>query len=161
MVQTESIFEVTADPGEIKLRLNTRQLCFVLNANLKVSHITKILDKYYLMAVKHNGNIRHAAVCGLYKEAPKDFEKLTVETASADMWRDGGDNPVLDILITDPLCILLSTALTPLQVKMVERVYETLELFYMGQTRKAIACAYHDPSIPLKGQVLSIERRII
>ena len=65
------------------------------------------------MAVEYNGKIRHGVVCGLYKEAPADFEKITSDTESAKMWKEEGDNPVLEVQIDNPLSIILSHKLAP------------------------------------------------
>ena len=154
------LFDVTADPIEIAERLKTKQICFVLNKNLKPRHMTEIIDKYYLMAVEHNGKIRHGVVCGLYKEEPADFEKITSDTNSAQIWKEGGESPVLKTQVEDPLCIIISELIDSIQVSMLEKVYEMLEIQYEGQTRKAIACAYYEPDVPIEGGILSQEWRL-
>ena len=154
------LFDVTADPTEIAKRLKTKQLCFILNKNLKPRHVAKLIDKYYLMAVEHNNEIRHGVVCGLYKEAPTDFEKITSDTKSAQAWKDGGETPVMKAQVEEPLCVIISEFLDAIQVSMLEKVYEMLEIQYEGQTKKAIACAYYEPDVPIEGGILSQEWRL-
>lgn len=155
----DAIFDVTADPVEIAERLKTRQLCFVLNQSLRPSDIAKIIDRYYLMAVDIDGEIKKCVVCGLYKVAPADFEKIEPTTRSAEMWLSGGKNTVLKDFIENPLCITISELLEQIQIRMIERVYEVIDVFHNNKTRKAIACAWHDPDVSIQGQVLDQEWR--
>ena len=150
--------EVQADSDKIV----GRRLCFILNANLKVRQTLKIMPKHHLMAVPYHDEIRTGVVCGIYKETPADFEKVTSDTLAAEMWRGSGseDNPVLETLIEDPLSILTSMFLAPIQEKMLERVFEIIDVTYKWKPRKAIACAYYDPDEQIQGQILSQDWRI-
>lgn len=154
------LFDITADPIEINKRLKSKQLCFLLNQNLKASQTAKLIEKYYLMGIEHDGEVRHGVVCGLYKQEPADYEKITSDTESAKAWMDGGNNPVLSELIEEPLCIVVSESLDGVQMSMLERVYEVLDITHDGRRRKAIACAYYDPNIELKGEIVSQEWRL-
>lgn len=156
----DAIFDVTADPVEIAKRLKTRQLCFVLNQSLRPSDIAKIIDRYYLMAVDVDGEIKKCVVCGLYKVAPADFEKIEPTTKTAVKWLQEPQSLILKEFIENPLCILISDLLTEVQISMTERVYEVIDVFHNNKKRKAIACAWYNPDLPIKGQVLDQEWRL-
>ena len=155
---TPEIFPIEVQPDSDKIV--GRRLCFILNANLKARQTLKIMPKHHLMAVPYHNKIRTGVVCGIYKEAPEDFEKITSDTLASEMWRGSGDNPVLECLIEDPLSVLTSMFLVPVQQSMLERVFEIIDVTYKWKPRKAIACAYYDPNEKIQGQILSQDWRI-
>ena len=118
---TSELFPIEVQPNSDKIV--GRRLCFILNANLKIHQKLKIMLKHHLMAVPYHDEIRIGVVCGVYKEAPEDFEKITSNTLAAEIWQGSGDNPVLEELIEDPLSILTSTFLVPVQQSMLGRVF--------------------------------------
>ena len=155
---TPELFPIEVQPDSEKIV--DKRLCFILNAKLKVRQTLKIMPKHHLMAVPYHNEIRTGVVCGIYKETPEDFEKVTSDTLAAEMWRGSGDNPVLEALIEDPLSILTSMFLVPVQQQMLERVFEIIDVTYKWKPRKAIACAYYDPNEKITGQILSQDWRI-
>ena len=154
----KELFPIEVQPDSSKIV--GKRLCFILNANLKPHHTINIMPKHHLMAVPYRNEIRTGVVCGIYKEAPEDFEKVTSDTLSAAVWQLGGDNPVLEALIEHPLSILTSTSLALGQQQMLKRVFEIIDVTYKWKPREAIACAYYDPNEQITGQILSQDWRI-
>ena len=158
-----SLFDVTGDPDEIKERLLSKQLCFVLNKDLKPRQTAKLAEKVYLMAVEYNGEVRSAGVWGMYKQPRSDYETLPADTKDSpavEMWMDNGNVPILEVQIENPLCIILSMFLAPIQLTMLGRAVEIINVTYEGHRRQAVACAYYEPDVPIEGGILSQEWRI-
>lgn len=156
------IFDMTADPVEIqKILQNENPLCYILNQGLRPSQTRPHGKKWYIMAVMHNGTLKKGVVCGLWKQAPPDWEKIDEKAPSTDIWLSGGDTiEIAEELIEDPLCVTIPEDLSQLQLKMAKNMYEIIEIKLDGIDRHAIACARYDPNLKIEGQVLDQEWRI-
>ena len=151
------IFKVTDDATEIEEILNKKHLCFLLNPQLTISQMAGSLDKSYVFAVEHEGGIRRAVSCGLYKQKQKSLEELDTEITGINQWLKEGNNPILETLLESPLSIILSEKLSPKQMFMLKKAFEIIIVQHKNRQREAIACVYYDPNTKLKGQILSQE----
>lgn len=153
------LFDVYDDAIEIEERLqHGKHLCLLLNPELRIAQKMTLAMNYYLFAISHKGAVREAVACGYYKHKQQDLERVAEDDSGGSArWFEGGDNPIFEELVTSPLSILLSEALSPNQMKMVKHAFEVIELRMRGCTRNAIACVYYDSNEELEGQILSQE----
>ncbi len=152
------MFEVTDDPAQASSILDNEVLCFLLNPNLRVTQIAGAIHKYHIYAVEYEGEIYRAVACGIYKNKQSSLDEYDTSIKGVAKWLETGETPVLDCLVHDPLCVLLSEKIHPRNMAKVKRAYKVIYIEYNGKQRAAIACVYHIPNTTqLKGQVLSQE----
>ncbi len=136
-------------------------LCMVMNKGLSDMSLYKAVSEYYVYLADYNDEQRYVVAGGFYRKKQSAFDKLDpkliAQCNTAKKWVNSGarDTSVLDELIEDPLCILISTDLEDKRFDILQDAWEIIRVEHEGQVRDAIACVYLDPDYdPGPGRVL-------
>lgn len=159
------IFNVIDDPQEAEKRRNEKHLCYLLNPRVSVLNTSALLKDHFIFAVKHNGEIRKAISCGLYKRRQSALQMSNLsnlhqtarERKLIEEWLTQGDGKMFDGFIEDPLSIVLSEELSGNLMFAFKKALDIIVVRYNGRDRLAIACVYYDPTEQIEGQILSKE----